>query len=112
MSFETPSFEQPKSEADLLRREIKKTADELADMPDDVLEHDFLVEKLRSYESQLAKLEDDTIEDLTDAIAPELRTPESYGIQKERVRTPTDDDTDAAERAILEAINKEERRAS
>ncbi|MFA5853493.1 MAG: hypothetical protein WC866_00245 [Patescibacteria group bacterium] len=112
MSFETPSLEQPKSEADLLREEISKAAAELAGMPADAPEHDFLKEKLRSYESQLAKLEDDMIEDLTDAVAPELRTPESYGIQKESVRTPTDEDTDTLERKILEDLDKKKRQAS
>lgn len=112
MGFETPSIEQPKSESDLLREEIRMTAAELAATPSDAPEHGFLTEKLLSYESQLAKLEDDTIEDLTSAIEPELRSPESYGVKKEKIRTPADEDTDITEREIIEDIEKKARRAS
>lgn len=84
MGFETPSTEQPKSESELLREEILKTGDELAAMESDAPEYGFLKEKLIGYNARLAELEDESIEDLTGAVKPELRTPESYGIQKEK----------------------------
>ncbi|WKZ29003.1 MAG: hypothetical protein QY323_05780 [Patescibacteria group bacterium] len=92
----------------MLREEIRKTEAELAELPADAPEHGFLKEKLRSYESQLAKLEDDMIEDMTAAVDPELRTPESYGVQ-----TPKSPEIEQEHRnldAMAETILEEERK--
>lgn len=68
MSFNIPSQERPRSEAERLKDEIDTAVREIRAMDPDAPEMAWLKEKLQELDARLHALE-----------APKLRTPESYG---------------------------------